>query len=358
MTAVLDLVEDGREDTEPTRPRGWKWLPIALSFAAGLGIGVITLGSDQQAVQADRSETLAPTIAGDGPEIGLAVAVPGFPDSLVAIAATENSALDRVLWQTGAVPTTRAMADGDDVALDSEAEFIALSSSIPGLDGLLLSMGRFNLIRAVGTGVTSYVWHDTMSGSLAYSVEDGSGVRIATVNSRGLKDDVGWTGPVGARVVGWGAWGWAVQSTPDQIVLLAPNGDFKDTEVGSVFDSHESGWVFAMEGPTAKLVSSGGGVKRLSVGPDVGIVFDASFAPDGDLIAIAGSKGIVVLNRASDERIVVSEKSSSWIAWSSDSRFVLSSAQVGIVIHDMTTGRTTTVLDNLSIITAGVVPVR
>ncbi len=358
MTAVLDLVEDGIDNTEISRPPSWKWLPIVLSFVAGLGIGVMTLGSDQQAVQGDRSDTLEAAIDSDGPGIGIAIAVPGFPDSLVAIAATENSALDRILWQTRAAPTTRAMADGDNVLLDPNAEFIALSSSVPGLDGSLLSMGRFNLIRAISPGVTSYAWHDTESGSLAYSVEDGTGVRLATVNSRGLKNDVDWIGPNGARVIAWGDWGWAIQTSSDTMVLLTPDGDFKDSEVGKVFDSHESGWLFAIEGTEAKLVSSGGGVKRFKVEPDVGIVFDASFAPDADLVAVAGSQGIVILNRNSDERLVISETSASWVTWSSDSRFVLSSARVGIVIYEMATGRRTSVLDHLSIITARVAPSR
>jgi hypothetical protein len=170
MTATLDVIEDGVEDLAQP-PSRLRWLPITLSFIAGLGLGVITLGSEQQAIQGDRADELEAATDRDGPAIGIAVAVPGFPDSVVAIAASENIALDRVHWQTRSAQTTRAMDDGETVVLDSGAEFIARSSPVPGLDGSLLSMGRFNLIRAVSSGVTSFAWHESENGQLTYTIE-------------------------------------------------------------------------------------------------------------------------------------------------------------------------------------------
>ncbi len=356
MTATLDVIEDGVEDLVQPRPSRLRWLPITLSFIAGLGLGIITLGSEQQAVQGERTDELAAATDRDGPAIGIAVAVPGFPDSVVAIAATENSALDRVLWQARSAPTTRAMADGDNVVLDSGAEFIALSSTVPGLDGSLLSMGRFNLIRAVSAGVTSYAWHDSENGQLTYTIESAGHTTLFTVNFRGLKDEIPWVDEVGAHIAAWGSWGWAVQSTPDRITLLAPDGEFKDVEPGRVLASNHEGWILAMEGAEPKLVSAGGGVKRFATGADFGIVASAHFSPDGSSVAIAGSKGIAVLDRSSGEADSISDNSTTWVSWSSDSRFLLSSATTGFVVHDLKTGAAKTVLNNYAILTAKAVP--
>lgn len=303
-------------------------------------------------------ETLAQDVDRTGDFAGVSSSVPGFPDSLVAIAATENSALDRILWPTRGEPSIRAMAQGDGVALDANAQFIALTSTVPGLDGMLLSMGRFNLIRATSPGVTSYVWHDSESGLLSYTTEDESGSHLHTVTPRGLKGEIPRAFGPGAAVVGFGDWGWAIQESPDLIVLLSPNGEFKDSEAGRVFASHESGWIFAMDGADAKLISSGGGVQLVVIGSDLGIVADAKFSPDGTLIAVAGSKGILIVDRHSDRRQVLRETSTSWVSWSSDSRFVLSSASTGVVVHDVDSGDSTTVLDNFAIVVAKVVPDR
>jgi hypothetical protein len=247
------------------------------------------------------------------------------------------------------------MADGDNVVLDSGAEFIALSSTVPGLDGSLLSMGRFNLIRAISSGVTSYAWHDSENGLLTYTIESAGQTTLFTVNFRGLKDEIPWVDEVGAHIAAWGSWGWAVQSTPDRITLLAPDGEFKDIEPGRVLASNE-GWILAMEGTEPKLVSAGGGVKRFATGADFGIVASAHFSPDGSSVAIAGSKGMAVRDRSSDEADSISDNSSTWVSWRSDSRCLLSSATTGFVVHDLNTGAAKTVLNNYAIITAKAVP--
>lgn len=348
MAATLDLIEDGVEDVPRSRPR---WLPIAISFVAGLGLGVITLAPDQQATIGDAPSSgseleSAPSL------IGTAGAVPGFPDSVIAIAATENSALDRIYWPTRGEPVVRAMADGNNVVLSPNAEFVAFSSQVPGLEGSILSIGRFNLIRAISPGVTSYAWHDGENDLLSYTIENAGQTRLLTVNSTGLKDEIPWEGPPGATIASWGSWGWAIQSTPDQITLLAPDGNFKDTEPGRALASHSTGWILAMEGTEPKLVSAGGGVKRFATGSDFGIVAAAAFSPDGAKIAIFGSRGIAILARTSEEALFISDSSTSWASWSSDSRFLISSAATGFVSHDIEKGSSRTVLGNFAIIVA------
>lgn len=355
MTATLDVIEDGVEDVAQSRPPRARWLPIALSFVAGFGLGVITLAPDQQASIGDEPSSSSELDSAQA-LIGTAGAISGFPDSVVAIAATENSALDRIYWPTRGEPAVRAMADGDNVTLGPDAQFIALSSQVPGLDGSVLSMGRFNLIRAISPGVTSYAWHDSENGLLSYTIENRDQTRLFTVNFRGLKDEVPWVGPAGARIASWGSWGWAIQSTPDGITLLAPDGEFKDTEPGRVLASHSQGWILAMEGSEPKLVSAGGGVKRFATGSDFGIVAAAAFSQDGSKVAIFGSTGIAILDRNSNDATFISDVSTSWASWSSDARFLLSSAATGFVVHDIEKGSSKTVLGNYAIIVAKAVP--
>lgn len=363
MTAVLELIEDGADpviDLDSTRPPRLRWLPIVLSFIAGLGLGVITLGTDQQASLGDSPEEAR--VAEELNQVrqgeGIADVIPGFNSSLVAIADTENSALDRILWPTRAAPTVRPMAAGHNVALDAEAQFIAMTTLVPGLEGAVLSMGRFNLIRAVSPRVTSFTWHDNERGLLAYTSESPEGTRLSTVNFRGLISEVPWIGPSDAQIVSWGDWGWAIQTSEEQIVLIAPDGDFKDSEPGRAYASLPTGWIFAIEDSAAKLVSAGGGVKRFPGGTDFGIVADAAFSPDGAKIAVAGSKGIVLLDRTSDEVQTVGNTSTAWVSWSSDSRFILGSAPIGIVVYDTKTGSTKLVLTNYAILAARAVPDR
>jgi hypothetical protein len=354
MTAILDLVEDGQDVATAPRPPRFRWLPIVLSFVAGLGLGVITLGSDQQAAQRNGSEptTVEQDLEQAASGQGITDVIPGFSGSLVAIATTENSAFDRILWPTGALPIVRPMARGDNVTLDARAQFIAMTTVVPGLDGAVLSMGRFNLIRAISSGVTSFAWHDHDPGLLSYTTEDRLGTHISTINSRGLKSQIPWVGPPGVHIVSWGEWGWAIQMSDEQLVLIAPDGVFKDSEPGRAFASLPAGWIFVIEDSSAKFVSAGGGVKRVSVAVDFGIVADASFSPVGNKVAVAGSKGIVMLDRTTEELTLISDTSTQWVSWSPDSRFILSSAPTGINVYDTKTGSTKRVLTSYAILAA------
>lgn len=354
MAATLDVIEDGRE--LPDQHPSGRLLLVLVSFAAGLGLGLITLGV--QSGQPPPTGASVDDLSASDANQGISSRVPGFSDSLVLVAATENSAHDYILWPAEGPAQTRAMADGDEVLFDPSGTFIALLSSVPGLDGSLLSMGRFNLIRAVSSGVTSYAWHDSIKGGLAYTIEDDLGTHLYTLNFRGLKTEIPWIGPGGARVAAAGEWGWAIQASADEMVLLNPEGEFKASQSGRALASQPEGWIFVADGEEMKFVSSGGGVERLNADVKPGIVADASFSPSGSSVAIASSRGTFVFNRQLDEIQVLTNESVSWVRWSSDSRFVLTPATTGLTVYDIETGVGTEVLNQRALITVAVLPGR
>lgn len=366
MSDRANVVEDGLT-TVPDRPQTRpSWLLGAVGFALGLGLGVVVVSPGPEAVvETPVPTTVAPaeavvtTVAGPDLNPGVAGTIEGFPDAIVAIARTPSTSLDHVLWPREGEVRVRSLTGGDDVVLDSSSQFIASSDRVPGLDGSLLSMGRFNSIQPVASSVISYAWHDTEAAHLSYTQLAEDVTLLYTVQADLNPVLVGELAVAGASVRGWGDWGWAIQRTPNEIVLLNPEGTFKDSEVGVVVASHGSGWMFAMEQGEPKLVSAGGGVRRIQTPLEVGTVRRAAFSPDGARIAVVGSTGIAVLEVESQEVIRISDYTSTSVAWSSDSRFVLVAAPSGVAVVDLAEPVVGYgVLDPYSAIAVGVLPVR
>ena len=342
MSERAHVVEDGvapAPDSPVSRP---SWLLGAVGFALGLGLGVLvvspgpeTAGETPVPTTAALAESPGTTLGDSVQDPGVAGAVPGFPDAIVVVARTPSSALDHVLWPLEGEPRVRSMNGGDDVVLDAGSQFIAMSDGVPGLDGALLSMGRFNSIQPVASGAVSYAWHDSEGARLGYTQLDGDVSRLLTVKADLNPVPVVELSSASAALVGWGDWGWAIQQTPDEIVLLTPDGSFKDSEVGVAIATHESGWVFAMEGEEAKLVSAGGGVRRIQSPLSVGTVRGAVFSPDGSKLAITGSGGVALLVIETQEVTELMGFATPSVSWSSDSRFVLAAAPVGVAVIDL-----------------------
>jgi WD40 repeat protein len=283
--------------------------------------------------------------------------VPGFPDTLVAVGRTTGSALNHLLWPVSGELRIDPMSSGDDVTFDRGGRFIALSESVPGLEGSILSMGRFNRMANVSGGVTSYVWHDSETGVLAYTSESDGSWQLF-VAGPDLESELLIESPemVGS-LVGFGDWGWAVQMGPDSLALLTPDTHLKAVEPGVGYASHPDGWVFMIDdGP--KVVSAGGGVKRIDADLGVGTVTAAAISPDRQYVAVAGATGWTVLNTASGTVEPHIGLSSSSLAWSSDSRFVLSAAGSGVTIYDMDTATPYFVLSSQGVRAVGTAPLR
>ena len=369
MANNIQVVEDGVGSSQERGPSQPSWILGVVGFALGLGLGVLVVGptpeeapgSTAATVELDEtsSETTVVAVDEDPSAIGVVGVVPEFPDAIVAVARTTGTALDHVLWPREGEVRVRSMTGGRNVLLDKGSQFIAMSDGVPDLDGVLLSMGRYNSIQPVASGVVGYSWHDSESALLGYTQLAGEGTRLYTVRANLRRTPVADIPSPNAVVAGWGDWGWAIQQEPNEIVLLTPDGRFKDSEPGVAFATHRSGWVFATEGEDVKLVSAGGGVSRIPGPLGVGTVVDATFSPDGARVAVAGTAGMAVLDIESQEVIGLSEFSSPSVSWSSDSRFVLAPSPSGAVVIDLS-GEVAgyTVLRNHSVVVIGVVPLR
>lgn len=355
MTDHARIVEDGvttHVERPPSRP---SWLLGVVGFALGLGLGVVVVGPTSQDRATSSTEAVPTTVASTIP-VGVQGAIPDFPDAIVAIARTTGSSFDHILWPLDGEPVVRPMSGGDGVEIDANSIFFAISEEIPGDDGGLLSIGRFNDIRAVSLGVSSYAFHDSSDGALGFTVPGNADVQIFTVHPNLVIENVTSLDSPGAEVAAWGDWGWAIQDG-DQIVLLTADGELRDTETGRALAGHGSGWVLAAEGEAVKLVSAGGGVLELQADIDIGDVRTAAFSPDGAMVAVGGQRGTQVVDLDDGTVVPLTAFSTSHVAWSSDSRFVLSSSGAGMLVHDLSTGVALPVLRDFSLVAAGVIPV-
>lgn len=363
MSDQVTLVEDGidRAPTGGPNRRPSSWLLAAGGFVVGLGLGVLVVGSGPETLD-EPARVTAPTedpplvtVPEDVVPPGVGEVVPGFPDAMVIVSGTVGTALERILWPNQAPMTVAPMTAGHAVELDARAQFIALANLVPGLEGSVLSMGRGNDVIPIASGVTGYVWHDSTPGWLGYTVDASGVTQLFSVAGRPVaRHVVDWNEPT-RRVVAWGDWGWALQGAND-VVLLTSEGEFRDTEAGEALASHETGWLFMVEGEAPKLVSSGGGVVRIPAELGVGEPIAAEFSPDGALVAVSGSGGVVVVDPSDGSVVELSGLMTDTIAWSSDGRFVLTGTGAGVVVFDLETGEVRPVLRDQAVVEVGVVP--
>lgn len=351
------VVEDGVEERS-SRPRSRpQWILVVVSVALGFALGTLVTTDADPIEEVPTTETSVVDEPAAPESAGISAVIPGFSDALVAVGGGLGAGVEVWHWPADGPLVTRGMTDGEDVRFDATGQFVAVTEPIPGLQGSLLSMGRFNRIRPVRAGVTSFAWHDSRSGVVAYTTEDDGRWQLyraaRTLVPQIVLDDRFETG----SVIAWGEWGYAIQIEDDRLALVNEDGEFKDFESGQAYASHETGWVF-MTDEDLKIVSAGGGVRRFLPFPSQ---FDpisaASFSPDGSRVAMAGDFGVAVLDREAEELIELTPGfSADWVTWSSDSRFVLAPAQSGVYVHDLESGETHRVLSGRSVVAASVFP--
>ena len=355
------VVEDGVDEKTPRAQSRSSWLLVAVAFTLGLALGALA-SSPTEAPAVAAEEVPEPTIA-DGPvesaadeyDEGVSGRIPEFPDAIVAIGDGIGSGHDHLLWPVGGPLVTRTLTGGDDVQLDATGHFVAMSNGVPGLEGVVLTMGRFNAMRPVSSAVTSYAWHDSSTGQLAFTSEEDGEWRLQRVSGSFFPTIVASESVDGSALAAWGDWGFALQNG-DQVSLLNPAGEPKSGQSGIALTSHQSGWLL-VEDNGLKLVSAGGGVRRLDLSNVPTTVFAAAFSPDGDLVAVAGRFGVIVYDLASEAEIAeIPGYPTGWLAWSSDSRFVIAPAQSGILVHDLETGELHRTLVGHSVVSARALP--
>jgi hypothetical protein len=207
----------------------------------------------------------------------------------------------------------------------------------------------------VVSGVTSFAWHDGVSGTLAYTTENGGQWMLWRMQPNLISTLVAADPLPGGTIVTWGDWGYAIQ-TEDQVVLLTSDGEFKSAQQGTGFTSTPEGWIIVAN-ENLDLVSSGGGVVRLDVAADrVGTIRTAAFSPDGESVAMAGSTGLLVFPvREGGEIREFGIRDVSAITWSRDGRFLAIPAETGISVLDLDTVNRYSILEDFVFLAIDVV---
>lgn len=357
MANDLQVLADGAERSgSPHRPPS-SWAILAVCLTLGLGfIAVSVVSPNSHEVIPDSNDVPLDRPVRDirAEEMGLGEVVVGFEDALVGVAITDDGSVAHILWPTGRSVVARDTVGGDTVVFDRSGSHLAATTT-PDENGMELTAGRFNSIEPIASAVTGFAWHDSLPGYLSYTTVDGDGWRLSKVVAGfgprevlGAPDDRG-------RVAAWGDWGFALQSDIG-VDLLTPEGQFKGTYAGRVFGSTEDGWLF-MAGEHLDLVSAGGGVVRLDISPErMGLINTASFSPDGQLLAIAGSSGVLVIpvrGEGEIRELVVDDPTT--VVWTADSRFLVIPAEKGVSILDLETVNRYTVLEDYAFQSIGVI---
>lgn len=366
MTEQVRVVDGDVPERPAAGPPRSNWLLFALGFAVGLGVAVVFLTSTgvttPTATTADVVGVPITPPEDTDPDIpGIGEVVDGFPDAMVAMLETEGRSLTHLLWPIGGPPVERPLpAGGIGMArFDSSGRWLAATMFVPDQEGSLLSVGIASSFAPLVSGVTSFAWHDSESGELAYTqVSGGEGSLWVVHSDRRPSQVVGGLDPM-ARVSAWGEWGFVVgDPAANQMILYNIGGEYRAVLDGAAYGSHPSGWIIAFD-HELMLVSAGGGVSRLGTEIDVvGAVMNAEFSPDRSLVAVRGDRGLLVVD-AGDGSVLRSATvpgDNADLTWSSDSRFVAFPHFRGVVVVDAASEAMVTVLGNRSVEAVGVIP--
>ena len=343
VKVVMDGVDRDRPKRRPNPP--WIWVMAGLVVGFGFGALLSTPVTTTPVPVDDRTPQEPVSAVEEIPDpVGIADAVPGFPDALVAVSESEGSTLEYLLWPVAGDPIARALPAGDfgTAAFDSSGTWLAISTQVPDTAGMVLSVGRSFFVQPLASGVTSFKWHDGNTPSLAYTqvVDDewllwevGPDLN-SEIKARGLD-------PAG-KVAAWGDWGWAIQNPENnQIILLTPDGELKTTVDGVVFDSYPAGWMVISGETGLRWLSSGGGLQSLSGRIEsIGSILAMAISPDGESVAILGTGGMKVSPLDGEGPVFHAPFTTGnpVLAWSSDSRFVILPWVRGVMVFDVVEG--------------------
>lgn len=366
MTGDLRVIEDGADRQLRGRPPTPPWVWILVGLAAGIGFAVVFVTPSSTTPEPEAVDvtvvSIDPVLSPDQ-SIGIADAIPGFRDALVAVTRTGRQNLEHLLWPVAGNPIIRPLPVGafGDSRFDVTGTWLAVSTRLPDSDGGVLSMGKPSSLAPLASDVTSFAWHDATSGLLAYTQEI-DGVWALSVSKITRQAQIVATGEgvvwSGGKVAAWGDWGFAIQDDSGSIALLTADGELKSTASGQVLDSIPTGWIGIYDGDL-KLLSAGGGLRSLDFNAtSIGGVLAAAISPDGTQIAVLGGSGLKISAIVGDAPTAEFPftASLSKVEWSSDSRFVVMPFLRGVVVVDTANGRTYEHLVNHTIVEASVIP--
>lgn len=365
MTPDLQVVEDAIVDA-PDRsrpPTPWVWLVVA--FAVGIGFGAVFFGPVvSPTLDTGQPGPDTPLAPGDpiGP-VGVSVAIPEFPDAIVAIVDGQALGSEYLLWPRARGPSTRSLPVdvARPVRIDASGVWVAMTHEVPDARGDLLSVGRASGVSPAVSGVFSFAWHDSSHGAIGFIRHHegrwGLWRSPAFYNPRPVAD-LGES--VEPRLTAWGDWGWAI-SYPGlgQVTLLDPVGTPAATLEASVLGSGPGG-VLLLTDTGVVLVTSNGSLQPLEMPRAVlGVILAGSISPDGSRAVVLTSTGVAVPDLDGDGAAVWHRigGASAPVAWSSDSRFVIMPvAPRGVRVLDTATGEVSLVLDDAVVRWVGVIP--
>jgi hypothetical protein len=362
------IIEDGSRPGRPTKSKAPSWMVLTVGLIVGLGLGVVLFSSTSR-VNPGVELTTTPESGFAGPTlppIGISGLVPEFPDALVALSGVtgeeDGLQLQHILWPSHADHVVRDLAVKNirSASLDVAGTSLAVWAMSAEPESSDLYAGRPSGLVALSSDVTSFAWHDSKPGFLAFtSVADGvwslNKIQGPPEPSLVVSDVV-----EDGTVVAWGEWGFAIQtlSGAPTVWLLDPAGRLVSIHRGLAHGSHPSGQIAVIEDDELTVLASTGGILRVvdraaSVGP----VSAAAFSPDGARVAILGQTGLKIVPITDGSEVSEYEPIPGWpqVVWSSDSRFVLVPGPRGITVIDTATNVLAEALPEFGVIAVGVV---
>lgn len=363
MADDVQVVVDGADATSVSkRPRSPLVMGV-LGLTIGVGFGAVFFSpiASREPTPTTVSATASAASPAEPTDSGTTEVIPGFTDALVAVAAGDTDSLNHLLWPREGSLRQRPMFAGETVFFDATAQHLAVSQTVPDMEGVVLAVGRFNSIQTIASGVTSFAWHDSASKHMGYTTME-DGVWTLWHMTPDLRSHRVITDLVpGGELIGWGDWGWAIQEPDEQVVLLNPVGDLRATHEGVALTSTPDGWILVVA-DTIQMVSGGGGVRGLGVGSGIvgmGPVIDASVSPDGGLVAVSGRESTVVLSVDSPSESPIAQfdlLAADGLAWTSNGQFLLVPTGAGILLLDIESNQVSRILDTYSILAVDVIP--
>lgn len=350
VTGNVQVVEDGAEAaTDSPSPQGPNWFWVIVGFVVGLGLAVVffTAGSDEpeetgETVPSPELDQPAEPDPGASPSPepdseGIAEVVVGFQDTLVAVTQVDSSSLGQLTWPL-AGPARVEQLPGfftGEAEFDASGRMLATGASVRDTNRMVLSLGTARRIQPLAADVTGFAWHDIRGGLLAYTQEVAGEWLLSTVGTSRIPELVTQETGLTGHVAAWGDWGFAIQDG-DEVTLLSPDGEEMLTLAGRILDSDGSGRLVFYDGELRLIDSSGAGelldVDLSGIGkPEV-----ASVSPDGSKLAVVGGAGHLILPLDGEGDVTYAPVTSGFpqLAWSSDSRFLISPWIRGVLFVD------------------------
>lgn len=200
---------------------------------------------------------------------------------------------------------------------------------------MLLSLGTASGIQPLAADVTGFAWHNTRDGLLAYSQVVAGEWLLSTIGTSRVPDLITRDPGVDGQVAAWGDWGFAIQNG-DAVTLLTQDGEARQVLKGRVLDSGDGGRIVLYDGEL-RLVDTSGVGETLDVDlSGIGEPEVASISPDGSKLAVVCGAGHLIVPIDGEGEVTYAPVTSGFpqLAWSSDSRFLISPWIRGVLFVD------------------------